>query len=48
MAAHFQMSNPNTCTQARDGTFGSKFVTVCVSGNESNQGDTKGYQVSER
>lgn len=45
MAAHFQMSNPSTCTQARDGMFGSKFVTVCVSGDESNNVDTKGYQV---
>lgn len=48
MAADFQMSHPNTCSQASTGTFGSKFVTVCVSGNESNYPGTEGYQVGKR
>ena len=48
MAADFQMSHPNICSQASTGTFGSKFVTVCVSGNESNHPGTEGYQVGKR
>ena len=48
MAAEFQMSHPNICSQASTGTFGSKFVTVCVSGNESNHPGTEGYQVGKR
>ena len=45
LAADFQNSHPNPCKLASNGFFGSKFVTVCVSGNESNQVDTSGYQV---
>jgi nuclear protein localization family protein 4 len=48
MAAHFQNEHPNICSQASLGYFGSKFVTVCISGNESNQVDTTGYQVSNQ
>lgn len=32
MAAYFQNKNPNPCRYASSGTFGSKFVTVCVTG----------------
>lgn len=48
MAAEFQNAHPNACIQASDGYFGSKFVTVCVSGNEHNHIDTTGYQVSNQ
>ena len=45
MAADFQNQFPNPCKLSRTGYFGSKFVTVCVSGNETNQISLKGYQV---
>lgn len=45
MAADFQNQFPNPCNLSRTGYFGSKFVTVCVSGNETNQISLKGYQV---
>ena len=45
MAADFQNQHPNPCNLSRTGYFGSKFVTLCVSGNETNQIDLKGYQV---
>ena len=45
MAADFQNLYSNLCSEAKGGTFGSKFVTVCVSGNEQNQVEMKGYQV---
>ena len=48
MAADFQNPFPNPCKLSRTGSFGSKFVRVCVSGNETNQIDLKGYQVSCR
>ena len=32
MAAHLQNKHPNPCCLATNGTFGSKFVTVVVSG----------------
>ena len=46
MAAEFQNNHPNPCHLAKSGYFGSKFVTVCVSGNESKQVNLSGYQVS--
>jgi len=46
MAAELQNIHPNICKLGTSGQFGSKFITVCVSGNESNQIDLKGYQVS--
>ena len=46
MAADFQNTHPNPCRLAKSKYFGSKFVTVCVSGNESKQVDLSGYQVS--
>ena len=45
MAAEFQNSNPNPCSESASGYFGSKFVTVCVTGNDMNQVDPTGYQV---
>ena len=42
MAADFQNLYSG---EAKGGTFGSKFVTVCVSGNDQNQVEMKGYQV---
>ena len=32
MAGHFQSLHPNSCHMASSGKFGSKFVTVCVTG----------------
>ena len=32
MAAHFQNKHPNPCKYSKDGFFGSKFVTVIVTG----------------
>ncbi len=46
MAAHFQNKHSNPCKLSKTGKFGSKFITVCVSGDESNQIHLKGYQVS--
>lgn len=45
MAADFQNLHSNPCREAKGGSFGSKFVTVCVSGDETNQVALKGYQV---
>ena len=45
MAADFQNLYSNLCGEAKGGSFGSKFVTVCVSGNDQNQVVMKGYQV---
>lgn len=32
MAGHFQSLHPNPCSLSSDGHFGSKFVTICVTG----------------
>lgn len=32
MAGHFQNQHPNACKHSSNGYFGSKFVTVCVTG----------------
>ena len=45
MAADFQNLHSNLCCEAKGGAFGSKFATVCVSSNDQNQVDLKGYQV---
>ena len=45
MAADFQNQFPSPCKLSKSGYFGSKFVTVCVSGNENNMIDIKSYQV---
>ncbi|XP_047505181.1 nuclear protein localization protein 4 homolog [Pieris napi] len=46
MAGHYQNQHPNACRHASSGYFGSKFVTVCVTGDSENQIHLEGYQVS--
>ncbi|XP_053608097.1 nuclear protein localization protein 4 homolog [Plodia interpunctella] len=46
MAGHFQNQHPNACRHASSGYFGSKFVTVCVTGDSAQQVHMEGYQVS--
>nr|SVE87366.1 EOG090X05T8 [Daphnia similis] len=48
MAGHFQSLHPNPCRFSSDGYFGSKFVTVCVTGDAQNQVHMEGYQVSNQ
>jgi nuclear protein localization family protein 4 len=48
MAGHFQNQYPNPCKYASGGYFGSKFVTVCVTGDKTNQVHMEGYQVSNQ
>ncbi|CAG9133328.1 unnamed protein product [Plutella xylostella] len=38
--------HPNPCRLASSGHFGSKFVTVCITGDKSQQVHMEGYQVS--
>ena len=45
MAANFQNKHPNLCKLGSLGKFGSKFVTVCVSGNQDDEIEMRGYQV---
>jgi nuclear protein localization protein 4 homolog len=47
-AAHFQNMFPNTCTMSSNGYFGSKFVTVVVTGDVANSIHLQGYQVSNQ
>jgi nuclear protein localization family protein 4 len=48
MAADFQLQYPNSCRHAASGTFGSKFVTVVVTGNADEQIIFEGYQVTNQ
>lgn len=48
MAGHFQNLYTNSCKYASSGAFGSKFVTVCVTGDKTNQVHMEGYQVSNQ
>nr|CAG4640847.1 EOG090X05T8 [Eulimnadia texana] len=48
MAGHFQNSYPNPCSSSTDGYFGSKFTTICVTGDEKNHVHMEGYQVSNQ
>ncbi|XP_065900077.1 nuclear protein localization protein 4 homolog isoform X2 [Dysidea avara] len=48
MSAHFQNIHHNPCHLATNGSFGSKFVTVVVSGDENHQVHLRGYQVSNQ
>ncbi|KAI8796398.1 nuclear protein localization protein 4 [Biomphalaria glabrata] len=48
MAADFQNKYPNPCSLSPDGHFGSKFVTVVVTGDNDNQIHFEGYQVSNQ
>jgi len=47
-AAQYQNNFPNKCKATDDGVFGSKFVTVCVTGNKENEIHMEGYQVSNQ
>ncbi|XP_053211290.1 nuclear protein localization protein 4 homolog [Panonychus citri] len=47
-AGHFQNIYPNICRLSTSGYFGSKFVTVCVTGDKDNQIHMEGYQVSNQ
>jgi len=47
-AANFQNIHPNPCRATEEGYFGSKFVTVCVTGNKENEIHMEGYQVSNQ
>ncbi|KAI5727559.1 hypothetical protein M8J77_003742 [Diaphorina citri] len=48
MAGHLQNLHPNPCRFAPSGYFGSKFVTICVTGDKDNQVHMEGYQVSNQ
>uniref|UniRef100_A0A1B6CST9 Nuclear protein localization protein 4 homolog n=2 Tax=Clastoptera arizonana TaxID=38151 RepID=A0A1B6CST9_9HEMI len=48
MAGHFQNKHPNPCRFSPSGFFGSKFVTICVTGDSSNQVHMEGYSVSNQ
>ena len=45
-AAHLQNKYPNPCRWSSDGEYGSKFVTVVVTGDKENQIHFEAYQVS--
>ena len=47
-AAHLQNMFPNPCLMSSEGYFGSKFVTVVVTGNKENEIHFEGYQVSNQ
>ncbi|XP_039453292.1 nuclear protein localization protein 4 homolog [Culex pipiens pallens] len=46
LAGHLQNKYPNRCKHASKGLFGSKFVTVCVTGDDKKQVHMEGYAVS--
>ncbi|XP_017792744.1 PREDICTED: nuclear protein localization protein 4 homolog [Habropoda laboriosa] len=48
MAGYFQNQHPNPCRFSPSNYFGSKFVTVCVTGDDKNQIHMEGYQVSNQ
>jgi len=48
MAGYFQNCHPNPCELSPSGYFGSKFVTVCVTGDKDNQVHMEAYQVSNQ
>ncbi|KAI0982894.1 hypothetical protein GJ496_009508 [Pomphorhynchus laevis] len=48
MAATFQQQLPNKCRFAQNGLYGSKFVTVVVTGDKDNNINFEGYQVSNQ
>ncbi|MEQ2187225.1 Nuclear protein localization protein 4 [Goodea atripinnis] len=47
-AGYFQNQHSNPCRLSRDGSFGSKFVTVVATGGPDNQVHFEGYQVSNQ
>uniref|UniRef100_A0A182SAI0 Nuclear protein localization protein 4 homolog n=1 Tax=Anopheles maculatus TaxID=74869 RepID=A0A182SAI0_9DIPT len=46
LAGNLQNKYPNRCKDSSNGYFGSKFVTVCVTGDEKKQVHMEGYAVS--
>ncbi|KAJ2451024.1 nuclear protein localization protein 4 [Coemansia sp. RSA 2336] len=46
LAAFMQVKYPNACRWARNGHFGSKFITCCVSGNQDGDIDITAWQLS--
>eukprot|EP00960_Hanusia_phi_P078029 768772-Hanusia_phi.AAC.3 len=48
IAARLQNMNPSKCLECDDLEFGSKFVTVVVTGNEKNELDYVAYQISQQ
>ncbi|XP_071501994.1 nuclear protein localization protein 4 homolog [Diadema antillarum] len=48
MAGDFQNQHPNPCKLAKEGHFGSKFVTCIVTGDSTNQIHMEAYQVSNQ
>nr|CAG4643945.1 EOG090X05T8 [Lepidurus arcticus] len=48
MAGYFQNMHPNPCRLASEGHFGSKFATVCVTGDAQHHVHMEGYQVSNQ
>ncbi|XP_014262151.1 nuclear protein localization protein 4 homolog isoform X2 [Cimex lectularius] len=48
MAGHLQNLHPNPCKFSPTGYFGSKFATVCVTGDAKNQVHMEGYAVSSQ
>lgn len=47
-AGYFQNKHPNACKLSSDGYFGSKFGTVCVTGDKDFKIHMEGYQVSNQ
>jgi len=47
-AGHYQNQRSNPCKQTEEGYFGSKFVTVCVTGNKEQEVSMEGYMVSNQ
>ncbi|KAH8304915.1 hypothetical protein KR018_004639 [Drosophila ironensis] len=45
-AGELQNRHPNPCKYASNGVFGSKFVTICVTGDNTKQVHMEGYAVS--
>jgi nuclear protein localization family protein 4 len=48
LAARLQNMHPSPCKECDDGEFGSKFVTVLVTGNQQNDLDYVAYQVTQQ
>lgn len=47
-AGRYQNQHPNPCSLSYEGYFGSKFGTVCVTGDKENTIHMEGYQVSNQ
>ncbi|XP_014665773.1 PREDICTED: nuclear protein localization protein 4 homolog [Priapulus caudatus] len=48
LAGRLQNQHPSPCKLSPDGHFGSKFVTIVISGDKENQVHMEGYQVSNQ